>query len=62
MIKNNNAAENQNKEQYLIVDDELKDVNTYANVLTINKKEKYKCNLIGEFNQNNIINSGVGLD
>ena len=47
-------TENQNKNQHLVVLAELESVETLANKLIVNQKNRYKTNLIGEFNQKNI--------
>lgn len=49
-----NITQNQTQNQYIIVNEELKDIQTKANVLVVPKKNKFKSKLIGNFNQQNI--------
>ncbi len=47
-------TENQQKNQFLLISDEFKDVKTEAQKIIVDKLKKYKSNLIGEFNLKNI--------
>lgn len=47
-------TENQQKNQFLLVSDEFKDVKTEAQKIIVDGLKKYKSNLIGEFNLKNI--------
>lgn len=49
-----NISEYQTNTQHLIVPNELKDIQTQANLVVVNKIGKYKSKLLGEFNQKNI--------